>query len=195
MKNRPIIFLLFALSLLPLQAQEIKYEREYRIRKSQFPEKARKLMEPYTDSARRIRYYREVDSNRSSYEMKFKLARLHYSVEFDPEGQLEDVEVTIKPVDLPDSSWKAIKDDLRMRFYKYKVRKIQQQYPRAAFPDDAATLRSAFQNLLLPEIRYELVIGARESSGYLDYELLYDAEGAFLNMRKSLPPNYDHVLY
>lgn len=195
MKYSSLFFLLFALSLQLLQSQEVKYEREYRIRKSQFPEKARALMEPYTESARRIRYYREIDSNRSSYEMKFKLARLHYSVEFNPEGQLEDVEIRIKPVDLPNSSWQAIMTDLRTRFKKFKVRKIQQQYPREAFPDDATTLRNAFQNLILPQIRYELVVGARESTGYLDYELLYDAEGSFLKLRKSLPPNYDHVLY
>ena len=194
MKSNISLLFLFWLCLLPLQAQ-VKYEREFRIRKSQFPEAARTLMIPYTESARRLRFYREIDSNRSSYEMKFKLSRLHYSVEFSPDGVLEDVEIRVKPVDLPESSWQAIKSDLRQRFKSHKIRKIQQQYPNLAFPAVEETLRNAFQNLLLPQLRYEIVVRARESSGFLDYEILYDAEGNFLNLRKSLPPNYDHVLY
>ena len=194
MKYRLFLLILLCAGLAPLQAQ-IKYEREYRIKKSQFPAEAVELMRSYTESARRIRFYREIDSNRSSYEMKFKLSRLHYSVEFNPQGILEDVEVRIQPVDLPESAWEAIRRDLSQRFKNHKVRKIQQQYPREAFADDASTLRNAFQNLLLPEIRYELIVRARESDGYLDFELLYDADGHFLNLRKSLPPNYDHVLY
>ncbi len=194
MRYRLFLLILFCFGLLPLQAQ-VKYEREYRIKKSQFPAEALELMKSYTEGARRVRFYREIDSNRSSYEIKFKLSRLNYSVEFNPQGILEDVEVRIQPVDLPESSWQAISRDLNQRFKNHKVRKIQQQYPREAFADDTTTLRNAFQNLLLPEIRYELIVRARESDGYLDYELLYDAEGHFLNLRKSLPPNYDHVLY
>lgn len=194
MKCKWILLALLFTGFFPLQAQ-VKYEREYRIRKSQFPESARQLMLPYTEEARRLRFYREVDSNRISYEMKFKRSRLHYSVEFDTEGALEDAEVRIKPEDIPDTSWESIESDLDQRFKNHRIRKIQQQYPRAAFPDDAHTLRSAFQSLLLPEIRYELMVRGRDASGFMDYELQYDASGNFLGLRKSLPPNYDHVLY
>lgn len=173
----------------------IKYEREFRIRKDQFPTRALQSVENYLPEVRRLRFYREIDSNRSSYEVKFKYIRLHYSVEFSSEGALEDVEVRIKPVDIPADSWTAITRDLTQRFSKYRIRKIQQQYPREAFPSAQITLQKAFQNLILPEIRYELIVQARAEEGFLNYEILYDANGSFLNLRKSLPPNYDHVLY
>ncbi len=186
---------LLILGMLGPALAQVKQEREYRIRKNQFPEEAVLAMEPYLESARRLRYYREIDSARSSYEMKFKIRRLHYSVEFTPESRLEDAEVEIRPLDIPDATWESIQSHLQEKFGRYRVRKIQQQYPRGSFADTEATLRAAFQNLLLPEIRYELVVQARTDSGISQYEALYDSEGKLLKLRKALPPNYDHVLY
>ncbi len=185
---------LLLLSFAPASAQQ-KQEREFRIRKAQFPESAREVMEPYLEDVRRLRYYKEIDSARSSFEMKFKHRRLHYSVEFTPEGELEDAEVLIKPVDIPNESLDAIRTHLKETYGRYRIRKIQQQYPRASFASDTQTLKNAFQNLLLPEIRYELVIQTRQESGLAHFEILYDSEGRLLRIRESLPPNYNHVLY
>lgn len=185
---------LLLLSFAPASAQQ-KQEREFRIRKAQFPESAREVIEPYLEDVRRLRYYKEIDSARSSFEMKFKHRRLHYSVEFTPEGELEDAEVLIKPVDIPNVSLDAIRTHLKETYGRYRIRKIQQQYPRASFNSDTQTLKNAFQNLLLPEIRYELVIQTRQESGLAHFEILYDSEGRLLRIRESLPPNYNHVLY
>ena len=68
-------------------AQE-KYEREHRINKKQFPEKALNYIAENLEDAKRIRFYRETDSSKTSYEVKFKKDRLHYSVEFDKDGKL-----------------------------------------------------------------------------------------------------------
>ncbi|EAR16877.1 hypothetical protein [Robiginitalea biformata] len=187
------VFILL-LALAPASAQQ-KQEREFRIRKAQFPESAREVMEPYLEGVRRLRYYKEIDSARSSFEMKFKHRRLHYSIEFTPEGELEDAEVRIRPVDIPNETLEAIQAHLKGTYGRYRVRKIQQQYPRASFESDTQTLKNAFQNLLLPEIRYELVIQTRQDSGLAHYEFLYDSEGRLLRIRESLPPNYNHVLY
>lgn len=186
--------LLALLGLQSLSAQ-VKYEREYRIRKEQFPEAALEVLGSSLDDVRRLRFYREVDSNRRSFEMKFKKDRLHYSVEFTPEGVLEDVEVLIKPVDIPEESWSRIGAVLSDRFTRHKVRRIQQQYPRAAFDSDELTLRNAFQNLLLPELNYEIVVQGRTERGLMQYEALFDSDGKLLNIRKALPANYDHILY
>ena len=174
---------------------QVKSEREFRIRESQFPGVALNKAEPYLEGVRRLRYYKEIDGTHHSYEIKFKKDRLHYSVEFSDSGDLEDIEVRIKPIDIPEDTWKAVEKHLGTLFTKYRVRKIQQQYPGSAFPSDSATFRNAFQNLLLPQIRYELVVHGKIPEGYRDYEILYDARGGFLKKRESLPPNYDHVLY
>ena len=193
MKSNNILLLLFLVGYSVVG--QVKSEREFRIKKSQFPQAAMEVAEPYLDGVRRLRFYKEIDTGRVSYEIKFKKDRLHYSVEYDPDGVLEDIEVRVQPVDLPDASWKAIEKHLGTSFPKYRVRKIQQQYPRSAFPSDAAVFRNAFQNLLLPEIRYELIVRGKGPDGYRDYEITYDALGGFLSRRESLPQNYDHVLY
>ncbi len=174
---------------------QVKSEREFRIKKSQFPSTSLEKAQPFLNGVRRLRFYKEIDAGRVSYEIKFKKDRLHYSVEFSDSGELEDIEVRIKPVDIPGESWKYMQDHLSGTFPKSKVRKIQQQYRRSSFASDSATFRNAFQNLLLPEIRYELVVHAKTEEGYRDYEITYGASGDFIMMKKSLPPNYDHVLY
>jgi hypothetical protein len=194
MKCNPLPFL-FLLALPFLGLSQAKYEREFRIKESQFPVVALENAQPYLDGVKRLRFYKEIDSSRQSFEIKFKKDRLHYSVEYSSSGVLEDIEVTIRQNDIPNESWDAIIRHLSNFADTYKVRKIQQQYPRDAFATDSATFRNAFQNLLLPEMRYELMIQARKGKTYKEFEILYDSGGGFLQMRESLPPNYDHVLY
>jgi hypothetical protein len=88
-----------------------------------------------------------------------------------------------------------MKADLGHRFHKYRIRKILQQYPLQEKTNEDKTLRDAFQNLLLPYIRYELIVAGKEGRSHNDYEVLYDAAGNFIRIRASLPANYDHVLY
>lgn len=193
MKYR-IITLLALVFCCSLSAQA-KYEREFRIKKSQFPQASLALAEPFLDGVRKLRYYKEIDSSRQTYEIKFKRDKLNYSVEFNDQNVLEDIEVGIAKVDIPKASYLAIETYLKENFSKYKIRKIQQQYPSAAFSSTEETFRNAFQNMMLPEIRYELIVHAKTTGPYMDFEILFDFEGKFLNQRKSLPPNYDHVLY
>jgi hypothetical protein len=172
-----------------------KYEREFRIRKSQFPESAYAFLKEELQNAKRIRYYKEVDSSKVSYEVKFKKERLFYSIEFDATGMLEDVEIQVKEADIPNASFEAIGAFLDGYFTKYRIRKIQQQYTLSAFGTVSNTLKKAFQNLIDPKINYELIVGGSTDGSFQDYEILFDADGTFISMRKSLPANYDHVLY
>lgn len=172
-----------------------KYEREYRIRKTQFPQKALAYIQEKLLDAKRIRFYKETDSTKISYEAKFKKDRLWYSVEFDQEGVLEDIEILIKPVDIPDDCYAAIKNHLNGIFIKYRIRRLQQQYPISKDEIIETTVKNAFQNLMLPSINYELIVDGKKSNTFEQFEILFDAKGQFKSIRKALPPNYDHVLY
>lgn len=186
---------LFLLLFMTAGFAQNKYEREFRIRKSQFPEKAYDFLEEELQNSRRIRFYKEIDSSKVSYEVKFKKERLFYSIEFDSSGELEDVEILIKEGDIPNTSYEAMNTYLKGYFSKYRIRKIQQQYTLTAFGTVRNTLKNAFQNLIDPKINYELIVGGSTNGGFQDYEILFDANGNFISMRKSLPANYDHVLY
>lgn len=173
---------------------QVKREQEFRIDREQFPDAAFSQIEEYVANAKRIRFYQELDSTKKSYEAKFKKGRLHYSVEFNEKGKLEDVEFIITKRDIPEDSWNAITDHLHAEYPKFRIRKIQQQYPLDD-RDPKKTLHDAFQNLILPYINYELVFSAKKDKGFQTYEALFNSEGTLINIRKSSPLSYDHVLY
>ena len=194
MKSSISLALLLIFSSAPLLSQT-KYEREHRIKRSQFPEQALQFIGDSLENVRRLRFYKETDSARISFEAKLKKDRLHYSIEFNKDGILEDIEILIKEVDIPRDAFSMMKSYLEKNFHRYRIRKIQQQYPVRPEEPKERTLKNAFQNLLLPYINYELIVGGKMDDGFRDYEILFDSEGNFINMRISVPANYDHVLY
>ena len=195
MKNKifalPLVLLLCSCFIASAQN---KYEREYRIRKSQFPKAALAVLKGELPKVKRLKFYKETDSAKTSFEAKFKKDKLWYSVEFDKDGHLEDIEVLIKQVDIPSDAFAKMTLYFNDQFSKYRIKKIQQQYP-ADRKKLKETFRNAFQNLLLPSLNYELIVAGKKTENYFDYEILFDAAGNFKKIRKSLPPNYDHVLY
>ena len=195
MALKNIIFSCFLLLFGYFALAQNKYEREHRILKSQFPEKALGYISEKLDGARRIRFYKEVDSAKVSYEAKFKKERLWYSIEFDKHGSLEDIEIIIQPTDIPKETFARINSYLASIFTKYRIRRMQQQYPITENGNPETTIKNAFQNLLLPSINYELVVAGKKDGHFEQYEILFDADGSFRSVRKSLPPNYDHILY
>ena len=199
-------FFFFMLGIAQITLAQNKYESESRIDLDEFPIKSYSLIQDYLKDAKRVRFYQETensskqkqivpDSTKKSYEAKFKKGRLHYSVEFDKEGAPEDVEFKIKERDIPNDTWSTIQFYLNENHDKHRIKKMQQQYPVQKGQSTEKTLHNAFQNLILPEVNYELVFSAKESYGFQEYEALFNSEGQLILIRKSFPPSYDHVLY
>ena len=195
MKNNLIKITLTAfLFSFQLGHSQCKYEREHRILKSQFPAEAIATIEENITDFKRIKFYKETDSIKISYEAKLKKDKLWYSIEFDKDGLLEDIEILIKTADIPNDTYTNIETYLNNNFTKYRIKRLQQQYPSNSDTIEE-TFKNAFQNLILAYNNYEIVVVGRKEEGYLDYEILFDADGNFKQIRTSLPPNYDHVLY
>lgn len=171
-----------------------KYEKESRIAQEQFPSSSYALIQDYLANAKRVRFYFETNGTNKSYEAKFKKGKLHYSVEFDQNGSLEDVEFIIEEIDIPEDTWAVIANYLQNNYPKYRIKKIQQQHPLYQ-QNPQKTIHDALQNLILPYINYEVVFAARENKSYQSYEALFNAEGQLVKIRKSYPHSYDHVLY
>lgn len=194
MKYKQILFILIC-SCFFQGAAQASHEREHRIKKSQFPDKAHVFLANEITKVKRLRFYRETDSAKTSFEAKFKKDRLHYSMEFDSDGILKDVEILIKEIDVPNDTFTAIESYLNQSYTKCKIRKILQQYPIEKREEVKKTLKEAFQNLLLPSVNYKLMVSCKTEDGSVDLEFLFDSAGTFKNKRVLLPPNYDHVLY
>lgn len=172
-----------------------KYEREFRIKKAEFPQEAIALIKDEIQGVKRLRFYKEIDSITIRFEAKFKKDRLFYSVEFNPEGELQDVEILIQETDIPNDAFESISGNLKETYSKFKIRKFYQQYPLKKGKQRKSLLKEAFQNLLLPSINYKLIVSCKTDSGPKEFEYLFNAEGNFLSKRESLPANYDHILY
>jgi hypothetical protein len=188
--------LLIGLWLAPLASfAQHRPEGAHRIRKAQFPEVAHEVLQPWLTEARGSRYYRETDQNQERYAICFRKDRLDYRVDFDAAGRLEQAGLRVNPVDLPQDAWGHIQTWLKERFKSSRVRTIWQAYPRKAFAADADTFRNAFQNLLVSELQYEIVVKARTPDNRGTFMVLFDSQGNFRKLSEVAPPNHEHVLY
>ena len=192
MKKYRIFAWLLLLPLLVLA--QIKQEQEIRIDREMFPSRSLELLESHLEGVRKLRFYQEIENSEKSYEAKFKKGKLHYSVEFHEDGDLEDVEFIIKKRDIPNDSWEAIESHLDLNYPRNRIIKIQQHHP-VVDGDPQKTLHQAFQNLILPHIRYEVIFSAKMDGTFQIYEVTFNAKGVLIQIRRSLPPKYNHVLY
>ncbi len=191
-KNSILIFLLF-LNLTSFAQHEL--EREHRILESQFPNKALLFVKENAVSVKRLRYYKEIDSTQKTYSAKFKKDRLYYRMDFNEKGDLKYSGFIVKEIDIPEDSYSNIQLYLTHHIEKSKIKKIQQLYTINDNENPRKTLKNTFQNLLLPSILYKLTVVGKNGKKRQEYEITFDAEGAFKQMSMSLPSNYDHVLY
>ena len=191
-RNSILIFLLF-LSIACFAQYEL--EREHRILESQFPNKALIFVKEKAVSAKRLRYYKEIDSTQKTYSAKFKKDRLYYRMDFDEKGNLKDIGFIVKKIDIPEDSYSNIQLYLTHHIQQSKIKKILQLYSINDNKNPRETLKNTFQNLLLPSNLYKLTVIGKNEGKRQEYNITFDAEGTFKQMSLSLPSNYDHVLY
>ena len=154
--------------------------QQERIAEAAFPTKALASLKPYLENSRSLKLYRLTSRTATSYAVNFKKGRLRYRVSFYPNGELEGVEYPIKPVDIPNDSYRAIVDYLNGEYSRYKIRRMYQQYPMEPNKKQEVVLREAFQNLLLPSVRYKLLVRGTKNGHRDKYENLFDAAGRLL---------------
>lgn len=187
-------FIFFLLSGSYSSAQD-KIERQHRIKKKQFPSEALKTIGEHNNGVKRLKFYREVDTAQKTYTAKFKKARLFYEMNFDQSGKFKSMGFNVKRIDIPEESFEHIANYLAQNFEKSKIRKMQQLYPIKGNGSREKTIKNVFQNLMVPSMFYKLLVRAKKGGGLTDYSIMFDAEGNLSELRKSLPANYDRVLY
>ncbi len=194
MKFSYYLVLIATFSFSNLVAQT-KNEKESRVSMSQFPESAQLVLEYVPEKARRIKYYKETDGDKLSFESKFKYNKHWYSVEFDNNGTLEDIEKTIKKKHLNDTLKTAINAYLNLQTSKFDILKIQEQYLY-----NNKTSQRDFLNTILTDnasIRsnYEIIIALKKDGFWLLAEMTFDFNGQFLKSRNLQPESYEYIMY
>lgn len=190
---KQLLFFFFAFIFFSALSQS-KIEKETRISGDQFPENSLEILHPYLKKAKRTRLYKEFDGENISYEAKFKFNNRWHSIEFNSDGQLEDVEIIIEFTEIPEEIQNSILSDLSGNFKKFKINKVQYQYP-ALEEDPKKVLSDSFSFQKKSINNYELVVSVKTKSGYEYQERLYNSIGSLLSSKTIVNPSYEHILY
>ncbi len=187
-----LILLLAACISLPALSQEIKIERETRVKSTVIPQASVNWINTSFPDAKRIRWYQEVTSGKKSYEAKFKALGTTLSVEFSEEGFLEDVEIDKKLKKLPMSTKEALAESFH-QFEKFKIVKLQEQW--------TGTSPGLVQHAILNNdpsqitIRFEIVFRAKIDDEQGIWEGLFDMQGTLLRKRRIVLRPTDNLDY
>jgi len=185
---------LFALLLSVFCFAQNKIEREHRILKRQFPATQYSIA-ALGENVKKMKYYKEVDSSRTVYSLKFKKQRLHYQMDFTPEGQLTTISFGITEDDMESEVFENIIAELTRKYNKVRILKMQQQYKVTSKETEVKTFKNAFQNLMLPSNVYKLTVKSKNNGKKVNLHYFFDAKGSLISVKDVLPTNYDRVLY
>lgn len=182
---RFLVFFLVSISAF----SQYKYEREYRVETNKIPARAKEFIAK-CNFDKKIKWYAEESQDGKTFEAKSCKNKYKFSVEFDTDGNVLDVEKTIKWKKIVEEKRSKIAQSLAKRFKKYKVKKVQIQWQ---------TDRDFYIDLIhgkgeseIAEF-YEIVVKGKEKSSYHLYEILFDAQGTILKELKFAPQNSDNL--
>jgi len=171
--KQKIIFLLLAGSILfgnPALAQ-IKYEREYKLKPSDVPPKAKDFVDACKFS-KRVKWYKEESEAGNSVEAKVREAGKFFSIEFGTDGELQDVELDKELEVLDAGIVEGMNAELGKEFQKHRIQRLQIQWTGSA-----KSMLSLIQHEQtdLPYIqKYELIVKAKKGKRNALYEILFD---------------------
>lgn len=183
---RQLIFFILISGISALNAQEVKQEYEKKINPQQMPAEALNYIENLKIEKQKMRYYKEIDGAVTSFESKFRSKGYLYSVEFNENGKLEDVEVEVSKHEMS-SVIKSIEAYLNTAFERHKIEKIQAQYqPNSNFINSAPSNPDG----------WELIIATKNTTNKLErFEMTFDQNGNFLKSREVVRQPYDFLLF
>lgn len=192
------IFLLILLctSLFCTAQNSYKHEKEARIEKKDFPKEALELLDKtLPKKVKKVKYYKEQDSAKISYESKLKYNGKKYSIEFSEEGLLEDVEITIKQKEISPKTLKNINEYLHTKYDSFRIKKIQRQYRNTTNTDAETIVKEAFSVTKTGTHFYEIIAEVKTEKERYFIEITFTKEGNFELSRTIIQGSYDHILY
>lgn len=192
MKNYKIAFLIFLFALPFNLAGQIKYEREYDLKKENVPGIAKTFMDSCCPN-RKVKWYGEESLKGLSIEAKVYYKGSLYSIEFDTSGYIQDVEKKIRLHDISQDKRSAIVNKLDSVFSKHKIEKVQVQWIGS---NQALYELIEKNNSILPyTVSYEIVLKGRKEKSRKMYEILFSMEGNILSVSEIVQRNTDNLDY
>jgi len=192
---KKIIFLLIIISIpLTIISGQYKYEREYRLDKNKVPPSALEFVDALNFS-KKIKWYKEEGLQTSSVEAKTKHQSKKYSIEFDLNGKLEDIEITMGWESVPIETRQPIVQYFNDHFQKHKICKTQIQ-----LTGEKEILINTISNPSMERneevrIHYEIVAKVKHNGKHQKMEFLFSEIGEMKKQSIILQKNTDNLEY
>lgn len=174
-RNIVSLFLILAIGS-NLSAQDIK--REYRISPNDVPSSALAFVKETLTSSR-VKWYAEEHEDGKTIEAKGKNGNRAFSIEFDTNGKILDIERDVRFSELAPDLQKKIQTILAKELLRYQLISVQEVQKGMQAELKKAILEPVPQNN--PEKNYEFVVRGRTKKGMGFFEFLFDANGNLID--------------
>lgn len=153
-----------------------KYEVERRVDVKEFPKSAIEYLQQTFPEKKKVKYFKETSQQGDSYEAKFQWEGQRYSVEFGPQGKLQDVEREVRYRGLPKAVRRKMETQWAKDFRKHRVDRTQEQ-------------------TVGDRVRYEIIVRGRDTKGVNYFEYLFEEDGILVDRQQIVLPPNDIILY
>jgi hypothetical protein len=174
---------------------QTKNEQEKRIKFDELPKTTQELVRVLPKKSKQIKFYKETDGAKTSFEIKFKYKQRRYSVEFDVNGIMEDIEETIAFRKLKPPLKSVIQNHFKTEYEGYIIIKTQIQYIYSSKDQPSHFLNIVINQNYKGAVNYELIAEVRSKSNRDIKEFTFGNDGAYVKARVLNPSSYEHVLY
>jgi len=184
--NLTVLLILIFLS----SFSQLKFEKESRLKRTDIPPIASEMLDSLAISGK-IKWYSEQSLTGNSIEAKFRLNKKYYSIEFDTEGNLQDVEITIQINEIPGEVKEIIFKNLESEFNKYSIQKIQVHYP-GNNPEILSIIKNPPKETA-NTVKYELIVNGKTGNSTKQYEMVFDNNGILKEKKEITQKNADNL--
>ena len=198
MKSNYLTFLFFSTLLFTsfavVSAQDIKNENEESINREDMPTSSLTMINRFWNKEKKVDFYRQKNGEMISYKAKLEWNDYQYSIEFDSEGSLVNVEQLIDFNDIPVASQNTITEELSKQYTRFRFIRIQRQYSAEEADDRDEILEDVidedYEDLI---IRFEIVVDAQNKAVMGSFESLFDEHGNMIQKRRIVRRSLDNI--
>lgn len=170
---------------------QVKYEKEERIPEEEVPSPALDFVDEI-EPTRKVDWYREENLEGEAFEVKLKRKGDRFSIKFDLEGKLIDVEKQIQWREIPEDVREEIREELEEDFDRYRIEKIQAHYKSKA-KYLITFIQTGQQRKVEKSLQYEIVLKGKRKGKYHLYEAVFDREGEDERIERILTRRTDNM--
>ena len=169
---------------------QFKFEKESRLKRADVPSQALGLIESLAIPGK-IKWYSEENLTGNSVEAKFSFNKKKYSVEFDSDGNFQDLEITIHVNEIQEKLKAVIFNKLESEFSKYSIQKIQAHYPGKNH-EILSIIKNPPQE---PgsNVKYEFVVNGKSGNTTKQYEMTFENTGILTDKKEIIQKNADNL--